>query len=62
MTAREAAAKLAWYLKELTGEHDYDRYVEHHRRAHPDASALSRREFERRRMDERDRNPRVRCC
>jgi uncharacterized short protein YbdD (DUF466 family) len=62
MTVREAVAKLAWYLMELTGEHDYDRYVEHHRRAHPDASALSRREFERRRMDERDQNPRVRCC
>jgi uncharacterized short protein YbdD (DUF466 family) len=62
MTAREAAIKLAWYLRELAGEHDYDRYVEHHRRTHPDAPALSRREFERRRMDERDRNPAVRCC
>ena len=62
MTARDAVAKLARYLKELTGEHNYDRYVEHHRHAHPDASALSRREFERRRMDERDRNPGVRCC
>ncbi len=62
MTARDALAKLVWNLKQLTGEHDYDRYVQHHRHAHPDASALSRREFERRRMDERDRNPRVRCC
>jgi uncharacterized short protein YbdD (DUF466 family) len=62
MTARDALAKLAWYLKELTGEHDYDRYLERHRHAHPDAAALSRREFERRRMDERDSNPRVRCC
>jgi uncharacterized short protein YbdD (DUF466 family) len=62
MTARDTLAKLVWYLKELTGEHDYDRYVEHHRHAHPDASALSRREFERMRMDERDRNPSVRCC
>jgi uncharacterized short protein YbdD (DUF466 family) len=62
MTARDAAATLVWYLKELAGEHDYDRYVEHHRWARPDAPALSRREFERRRMDERDRNPGVRCC
>jgi len=62
MTAREAAAKLVWYLKELVGEHDYDRYVEHQRRSHPDVPALSRRDFERRRMDERDRNPGVRCC
>jgi uncharacterized short protein YbdD (DUF466 family) len=62
MTAREAAAKLAWYLKELTGEHDYDRYVEHHRQAHPDAPALSRREFECRRMDAMEVRPGQRCC
>ena len=62
MTAREAAAKLAWYLKELTGEHDYDRYVEHYRQAHPDAPALSRREFECRRLDRLEVRPGQRCC
>jgi uncharacterized short protein YbdD (DUF466 family) len=59
---REAAGKALWYLREVTGEHDYDRYVEHQRRDHPDAAVLSRREFERERMDELDKNPRQHCC
>jgi uncharacterized short protein YbdD (DUF466 family) len=62
MTVRDAAAKVVWYLKELTGECDYDRYVEHQRRNHPDAPVLSRREFERRRMEARYNHPGTRCC
>ncbi|MQA96195.1 MAG: putative selenoprotein [Streptosporangiales bacterium] len=66
MTVATKVAELArwtgWYLKEVAGEHDYDRYVEHHMRAHPDAPALSRREFERKRMDERQIRPGQRCC
>jgi uncharacterized short protein YbdD (DUF466 family) len=59
---RATAGALLWYLREVTGEHDYDRYAEHQRRHHPDAPLLSRREFERRRMDERDKYPQQRCC
>jgi uncharacterized short protein YbdD (DUF466 family) len=59
---RAAAGQLLWYLREVTGENDYGRYVEHQRRHHPDAPVLSRRAFERRRMDELDRNPGQRCC
>jgi uncharacterized short protein YbdD (DUF466 family) len=59
---RSAAGTLLWYLREVTGEHDYARYVEHERRHHPDATVLSRGEFERRRMDELDKRPRQRCC
>ena len=61
-TVRAAAGWLLWYLREVAGEHDYDRYVEHQRREHPDSPVASRREFERRRMDELDRNQRNRCC
>jgi uncharacterized short protein YbdD (DUF466 family) len=59
---RAAARTLLWYLREVTGENDYDRYAEHHRRHHPGAPLLSRREFERRRMDALARNPQQRCC
>ena len=59
---RAALAKAAWYVREVMGEGDYDRYLAHHRRNHPDRPPLSRRDFERRRMDERERNPGVRCC
>jgi uncharacterized short protein YbdD (DUF466 family) len=59
---RSAAGRLLWYLGEVAGEHDYVRHVEHQRRHHPGATVLSRREFERRRMDELDKSPRQRCC
>jgi len=51
-----------WYLRELTGEAAYDRYLDRHRLAHPGAPVLPRREFERRRTDRGDQNPGARCC
>jgi len=51
-----------WYLRELTGEAQYDRYLERHRRIHPDAPAMSRRGFERWRTDRMEGNPGSRCC
>ncbi|MDT0307781.1 CstA-like transporter-associated (seleno)protein [Streptomyces sp. DSM 44917] len=59
MTAapRRAAAWLRWYVTELTGENAYARYVERARAADPAAAVLSRREFERRRTDDRYRDP-----
>jgi len=62
MTARELLAGVRWYLREVSGESAYDRYVEHVRREHPDQPVMSRRDFERARQDERERNPRARCC
>ena len=62
MTLAQAFAGVRWYLREVAGETAYDRYVEHVRRDHPDAVVMSRRDFERLRMDERERNPRARCC
>lgn len=61
-SVRVAASKLLWYLKEFTGENDYARYAQHQRRHHHDAPLLSRRQFERRRMDRLDETPRQRCC
>jgi len=62
MTVREALAGVRWYLREVSGESAYDHYVEHARRVHPDEPVMSRRDFERHRQDDRDRNPRARCC
>jgi uncharacterized short protein YbdD (DUF466 family) len=60
--AGRTASRLLWYLREVMGENAYDHYLEHRRRGHPDEPVLSRREFERRRMDERDTHPETRCC
>jgi uncharacterized short protein YbdD (DUF466 family) len=62
MTVREALAGVRWYLREVSGESAYDRYVAHARREHPDEPVMSRRDFERWRQDDRDKNPRARCC
>ncbi len=51
-----------WYLREVSGESAYDRYVEHRRREHPDEPVMTRRAFERRRQDEREARPQARCC
>jgi uncharacterized short protein YbdD (DUF466 family) len=62
VTMREVMAGVRWYLREVTGESGYDRYVEHMRRDHADQPVMSRRDFERRRQDQREENPRARCC
>jgi len=59
---RRAVGGILWYLREVSGEGDYDRYVAHARRHHGEALVLSRRDFERRRTKEREANPRARCC
>ncbi len=62
MMVRQALGKVAWYLREVSGETAYDRYVAHRLARHPGEPVLSRREFYRWRMDERDANPGARCC
>jgi uncharacterized short protein YbdD (DUF466 family) len=59
-TVVRALRGVHWYLKELTGEAAWDRYLEHC--AEHGHSPMSRREFERRRSDEREANPVSRCC
>jgi uncharacterized short protein YbdD (DUF466 family) len=58
----DVARGVRWYLREVSGEGAYDHYVEHVRREHPDALVMSRRDFERWRQDDRNDNPRARCC
>jgi uncharacterized short protein YbdD (DUF466 family) len=62
VTARRVLSGVRWYLREVSGESGYDRYVAHVRRDHPDQPVMTRREFERRRQDEREARPRARCC
>ena len=62
MTAREALGKVVWYVREVAGETAYERYVAHRQKAHPGEPVMSRREFYRWRLDERDANPGARCC
>jgi uncharacterized short protein YbdD (DUF466 family) len=62
MTVKQAFAGVRWYLREVSGESAYDRYVEHMRRDHPGQPVMSRRDFERRRQDARNENVRARCC
>jgi uncharacterized short protein YbdD (DUF466 family) len=62
MTLREVAQGVRWYLREVTGESAYDRYVEHMRRDHAGQPVMSRRDFERGRQDARELQQRARCC
>jgi uncharacterized short protein YbdD (DUF466 family) len=49
MSVKQAFAGVRWYLREVSGESAYDRYVAHMRRDHPGQPVMSRRDFERRR-------------
>jgi uncharacterized short protein YbdD (DUF466 family) len=69
MTAREVMCvtrskveRVANVVRRIIGVPDYDRYVAHVRMHHPDASPLSRGEFERQRMNDRYSRPGSRCC
>ena len=59
---RRAWTGLRWYLRELTGEGQYDRYLARHARDHANTAPISRREFERARIDRTDAGPGSRCC
>ncbi|ALE75581.1 MULTISPECIES: YbdD/YjiX family protein [unclassified Pseudonocardia] len=50
------------FVRELAGERDYERYLEHRARHHPGAPVLSERAFWRERTDRQDRVPSARCC
>jgi uncharacterized short protein YbdD (DUF466 family) len=54
--------KHAWeYLKEISGENAYDRYLAVHAATHPDKPPMGRGEFYRQRQDEKYNNPGSRC-
>ena len=49
------------FLRQLSGDDAYERYLAHHAQAHPDARSLSRREFFKQEQ-ERKWNGVRRCC
>ena len=49
------------YLKEISGENAYDRYLAIHTATHPDKRAMTRGEFYRARQDDKYNNPGSRC-
>ena len=61
-TLRRWARGVHWYLRELTGETEYERYLARHAAVHPGACVLTRREFERWRWTEKAETPGNRCC
>ncbi|MFJ9126439.1 MULTISPECIES: YbdD/YjiX family protein [Streptomyces] len=58
------ARYVRWFVRELTDESAYERYVTHLGETHPGASVPSRRDFERMRTDRQESDPRqgFRCC
>ncbi|TYP87499.1 YbdD/YjiX family protein [Blastococcus xanthinilyticus] len=51
---------VVWYLREWSGEARWDRHLAHC--TDHGHTPMSRREFERQRMDEVEANPVSRCC
>ncbi|WP_083984341.1 YbdD/YjiX family protein [Corynebacterium epidermidicanis] len=51
-----------WWLGELVGEREYEKYVAHLRARHPGHPIPSEREYFRQRFAEKDANPGARCC
>jgi uncharacterized short protein YbdD (DUF466 family) len=49
------------YLKEISGENAYDRYLAVHTATHSDKRAMTRGEFYRARQDDKYNNPGSRC-
>jgi uncharacterized short protein YbdD (DUF466 family) len=48
--------------RDFTGESAYDRYVERHKREHPDHEPMCERQFWRSRADFEEKNVKARCC
>ena len=54
--------RVARVVRTVIGAPDYDRYVAHVRRRHPDCTPLTREAFVRERLDARYSRPGARCC
>ncbi|MFF2410363.1 YbdD/YjiX family protein [Streptomyces sp. NPDC058092] len=62
----EPAARLLrgirWYLREISGAADYDRFCRQHEHHYPGETVPTRRAYERLRARHREENPQSRCC
>jgi uncharacterized short protein YbdD (DUF466 family) len=61
-TVARAWRAVRWYVRESTGEAEYDRFTESWRAGHPGEPVPSRSSFERRRQDQAAGRPQQRCC
>ena len=59
---RRALSGIARGMRAIAGVPDYDRYLAHMRRRHPDLAPLSPRELFAMRQRERFERPGGRCC
>lgn len=59
---RKTALRWASLVNRIIGAPDYDAYVAHATRCHPDRPVLSRDEFVRQRLDDKYSRPGTRCC
>ncbi|AXK87890.1 YbdD/YjiX family protein [Nocardia farcinica] len=59
---RDGVRAVLWWCDSVVGGQDYQRYVAHLRRRHPDRPVPSEREYWRTRHAEAERNPASRCC
>ncbi|MBF6355358.1 YbdD/YjiX family protein [Nocardia higoensis] len=60
--ARAAVRAALWWLDSVVGGQDYQRYVAHLRRRHPDRPVPTEREYWRERHAYADNHPAGRCC
>jgi hypothetical protein len=51
---------IGWYLKQLTGEAKWDKYLQ--RCGNDGVEPMSRRDFERHRTEHMEKHPQARCC
>jgi uncharacterized short protein YbdD (DUF466 family) len=63
LTRLHRSVRSAWQIaRGVVGETAYERYLDHHRKHHPDQRPLDEREFWRRHVDRGDTHPGSRCC
>lgn len=56
------ARNVWWYMGELVGDHDYEKYVAHMQANHPGCEIPSKKQFWRDRYRDQEANPGTRCC
>ena len=62
LLAREGLTRALRVLRQVVGAPDYERYLEHHSRAHAGAPPLARREFYAEFVSWRFGSGATRCC
>lgn len=57
-----AVKSVWWYVGEVLGEHDYQKYVDHLQAHHPETPVPTEKEFWKARWADQAVNPGSRCC